>query len=332
MDITEFTERYPDEESCIEAFRLEKERHMVCPRCGCKHFRWMRGRLQHQCMNPKCKKRINLKVGTVMQFSKLPLQVWMYAICMITLLPKCPSALSLHRYIKRRWGIKRYQPVWEMCHKIRQGIGIADSWRMIDGEVEVDETFFTTTRPKHLKDKLLSGGNGSERQKAVVVMSQSYTPDPFEDSGKKHKHSRGLGRVRYAVIPDLKKKTVMGKVRVHVKKGSTIYSDASKSHADFHLLYNHREEVVPPNKAHKALPWVHMCISNTKRDIDAVHHMVLPYYLQNYLDFCSFKINRRRMDNVQLWEEVMLVMTTTQSKFRSVVYPLHANFQLKVPA
>ena len=163
-------------------------------------------------------------------------------------------------------------------------------------------------------------------------MSQSYTPDPFEESGKKHKHSRGLGRVRYAVIPDLKKSTVMGKVRAHIKRGSTIYSDTSKPHADSHLLYSHKEEVVPPNKAHKALPGVHMCISNAKRDIDAVHHMVLPYFLQNYLDFCSFEINRRRMDNARLWEEVMHVMTTTQSKFRSVVYPLHANFQLKVPA
>ena len=185
MDITEFSARYPDEESCIEAFRLEKERHMVCPKCGCKHFRWMRGRLQHQCMNHKCKKRINLKVGTVMQFSRLPFQVWMYAICMITLLPKCPSALSLHRYIKRRWGIKRYQPVWEMCHKIRQSMGISDGWRILDGEVEVDEAFFTTTRPKHLKEEPLSRGSGSERKTAVVVMSQSYTPDPFEESGKK---------------------------------------------------------------------------------------------------------------------------------------------------
>ena len=76
----------------------------------------------------------------------------------------------------------------------------------------------------------------------------------------------------------------MGKVRANIKKGSSIYSDASKSHDDFRLLYNHKGEVVPSKKAHKILPWVHISIGNAKRDIEAVHHMVRPQFLQYYLD------------------------------------------------
>ena len=99
----------------------------------------------HECKNPKCRKRISLRVGTVMQFSKLPFYVWMYTLCMMILSPKEPSVLALHRFSKDRCGIKRYQPVWEMCHKIRQAMGIGDSRKKLEGEVEVDEAFFTTT-------------------------------------------------------------------------------------------------------------------------------------------------------------------------------------------
>ena len=175
---------------------------------------------------------------------------------------------------------------------------------MLDGEVEVDEAFFTTTRPKQLKDRLLSRGNGSERKTAVVVMSQSYTPDHESSfshvNQKRYKHKRGFGQVRFATVPDLKKRTVMGKVRVNNKKGSTISSDASKSQDDFRLLYNHKGEDVPSKKAHKILPWVHISIGNAKRDIEAVHHMVMPQFLQYYLDLWSYKTNRRRQSNRHL--------------------------------
>ena len=137
-----------------------------------------------------------------------------------------------------------------MCHKIRQAMGIADSRKMLDGEVKVDEAFFTTTCPKHLKDRFLSRGNGSERKTALVVMSQIYTPDHNSSSShenrKRYKHRRGFGQVRFATVPGLKKRTVMSKVRANIKKGSTIYSDAAKPHDDFRLLYNHQGEVEPP--------------------------------------------------------------------------------------
>ena len=76
----------------------------------------------HECKNPKCRKRISLRVETVMQFSKLSFYVWMYTLGMMALSPKEPSVLALHRFNKDRCGIKRYQPVWEMCHKIRQAM------------------------------------------------------------------------------------------------------------------------------------------------------------------------------------------------------------------
>lgn len=332
MDITEFSARYPDEESCIEAFRIQKEKHLVCPDCGGTDFYWLKGKLMHECNNRKCRKRTGLRVGTVMQFSKLPFYVWMYTPCMMVLSPRIPSALSLHRFIQDRCGIKRYQPVWEMCHKMREGMGIHDRQRMPEGKVEVDEAFFTTTHPGHLQEKLLTRGSGSGRNSPVVLMSQSYTPDTVKERDRKYKHARCLGRMRFAVLPNLKKKTVMGKVRDNVRKDSTLYSDASKSHTVFHLLHNHKGEVAPPTKALKALPRVHMCISNARRDIEAILHMTLGRNLQNYLDSWAYKTNRRRLMNSRKWADSLEMMVTTSVGFRSVIYPLYDHFQLKVPA
>ena len=49
MEITDFTARYPDEEAYIEAFRNQKEKHLVCPNCGGTAFYWLKGKLMHEC-------------------------------------------------------------------------------------------------------------------------------------------------------------------------------------------------------------------------------------------------------------------------------------------
>ena len=86
----------------------------------------------------------------------------------------------------------------------------------------------------------------------------------------------------------------MGIVRVNIKKGCTTYSEASTSHNDFHFLYNHKGEVAPYMKTHKILPWVHICMWNAKWVIEAVHHMVMPQFLQYSLDLMAYKMNRCR--------------------------------------
>ena len=95
----------------------------------------------HECKH--CHKRIGLRVGTVMQNSKMPYRAWMYAITMLLLSSRQPSAISVWRFFKEHYNRKRYQPAWEILHKLRATMGKHDLKFKLHKEVEVDEAFFT---------------------------------------------------------------------------------------------------------------------------------------------------------------------------------------------
>ena len=63
----------------------------------------------------------------------------------------------------------------------------------------------------------------------------------------------------------------------------------SKSHAYFSKHFNHVSQVVKPEDAGTVLPWVPICISNYKRELDDVHHGMKWDYMQYYLDSCSYR-------------------------------------------
>lgn len=246
----------------------------------------------HECKH--CHKRIGLRVGTVMHGSKMPFRAWMYAMTMQLLSSRQPSAKSISRYFGDRYGRKRYQPAWEMLHKLRDAMGKHDARYKLRQEIEVDEAFFTSYVPcKDKAGRKLKRGAGSHRKVKVLVMDESLTPDPEKQSinslKKKHPFNRALGYVRMRIVSDLKQGTIYRQLCKYVAMGSTIYTDASKSHAYFSKHFNPVSQVVKPEDAGTVLPWLHICISNYKRELDDVHHGMKWDYMQYYLDSCSYR-------------------------------------------
>ena len=45
--------------------------------------------------------------------------------------------------IQRQLGLKRYEPVWAMVHKLRKAMGNRDSRYTLEGMIEFDEGYFT---------------------------------------------------------------------------------------------------------------------------------------------------------------------------------------------
>jgi hypothetical protein len=54
-----------------------------------------------------------------MENSNLPIRIWMIAITFITSTKKGFSKIELQKQL----GMKRYEPVFRMCHKLRKVIG-----------------------------------------------------------------------------------------------------------------------------------------------------------------------------------------------------------------
>ena len=89
-----------------------------------------------------------------MQGSKLPVFDWFVAMFLIAGTKRAISALE----VQRQLGRKRYQPVWEMMHKLRDGTGKRDGLCRLSDQVELDEGFFTTETPDSEKGYLSNAG------------------------------------------------------------------------------------------------------------------------------------------------------------------------------
>ncbi len=287
MKLLEFTDKFPDEQSCKEAFKAYRlKQGIVCKKCGGTHHYWKKNREEWECK--KCQHRTTLKSGTVMQSSKLPYQYWFIAMHLITSTKKSFSA----KEIQRQLGHKRYEPIWSMVHKIRSVMGLRDDEYQLKDQIELDEGFFETVSITRDKSEPLKRGRGSQRQTTVLVSVES------KDAGKSHnpkKHGK-TKQVRYLkmkVVESLKKEEIGDAVKKNVEKGAKITSDKSTSYVDLDQDFEMNSKVIPKKEIPKALPWVHIAISNAKRLLLDVHHRIDDDFLQNYLNEFCYKFNRR---------------------------------------
>ena len=75
------------------------------------------------------------------------------------------------------------------------------------------------------------------------------------------------------VIEDLRKETINGHVEQLTSKATEIDTDDSTSYVDLkEFVPRHNAQVIPKEKVGEVLPWVHIAISNAKRQLLNTHH------------------------------------------------------------
>ena len=94
---------------------------------------------------------------------------WFIAMHLLTATKKSISAAELQRHL----GHKRYQPIWEMMHKLRSVMGKRDDKYTLRGNIELDEDFFSTETPDTQKQEKLKAGAGSQKKSKVLVIAES---------------------------------------------------------------------------------------------------------------------------------------------------------------
>lgn len=288
MNILSFGDRFPNEQSCRNYLKKKREQQGIrCKHCGSTKRYWLAEDEFWQCAN--CESRTSLRSGTMMMKSKLPVRTWFMCIHLMTSIKKPISALEMQRQL----GVKRYEPVWYMMHKIRLSMGKRDKKYQLDGHVEIDDAFFEVVDLLKEKD-VLTTGRGSSKQQKVLVLVES-TPNPKQQNP--HKKKRIMGFAKMITMDALTVNGITYELKKSLKKSSHIYTDG------FHPLVNvgkdfsgHTREVIKTKKAHEKLPWVHATISNAKRQFLGVHHSIGKAYLQNYLNEFCYKLNRRTFE------------------------------------
>lgn len=286
MNLLNFIDKYPDEDSCKLKYKEVRDKSgVICSKCCNKEHYWKRDKWLYECK--KCGNRTTLRSGTVMHGSQLPFRYWFIAIHLITSTKKSFSALELQRQL----GHNRYEPIWEMLHKLREVMGKRDDEYELSGVIELDEGFFTTVKPDQEKNKPLKRGRGSQRKSKVLVLVESL---PMEGEMTKKGHQRKVGHLKMIVIDDLKAETITPIVVQNVENTSIIDSDNSTSYVKIKdVVKGHNPTVMKKEQVCEMLPWVHIAISNAKRLLLDIHHDIEPQYLQSYLNEFCYKYNRR---------------------------------------
>ena len=307
MNLIDFIKQYPDEESCKQKFKEYRDQAGVsCANCGRTDHYWKSDKEQYECKG--CGTRTTLKSGTVMHKSKLPYRYWFIAMHLLTSTKKSFSA----REIQRQLGHKRYAPIWHMVHKLRLSMGKRDEQYVLAGAIELDEGFFTTEIPDEQKHEPIKRGRGSQNKSKVLVMAESE----LVESPKKGKKPRRVGYLKMKVIDDLRKETINSVVQGSLSGQSKLYTDDSTSYVDLKDYVNsHHSEVIPKEKVGEKLPWVHIAISNAKRQLLNSYHNVKPEFLQSYLDEFCYKFNRRYLGEA-LFGRLLVAAVSNKNEFR----------------
>lgn len=283
MNIFSFTAEFDSEEACRLHFKQERDKLGVVCKCGSREHYWLKNKWSYQCKS--CSYRTSLRKGTVMQSSKLSFLIWYKTMFLMTATKKGFSS----KEIQKQLGLKRYEPVWAMVHKLRKAMGNRDAMYTLEGMIEMDEGYFTVEASEI--DKLQQkAGRGSKTKSNVGIMAESIPLEHIETGEK----SRQCGYFKAKVLTDHKASGINQMITESLDEKSIVFTDKSTSYIDIaNFVELHLEEKSDRNTTVTSLKWVHIAISNAKRNLLGNYHKIKGKYLQLYLNEFVYKLNRR---------------------------------------
>lgn len=284
MDLFSFTAHFGSEDACRWHFKEERDKiGIVCKECGHTEHYWIKSRWSYECK--KCRHRTSLRSGTIMQGSNLSFLVWYKAMFLMSATKKGFSS----KEIQKQLGLKRYEPVWFMVHKLRKAMGKRDARYTLEDMIEMDEGYFTIESSEIEKAK---GGRGraAAGKMPVSIMAES-TPLEDIETGEKSSHCRYF---KAKVLASHEAQEINKTVQECIDEKSIVFTDDSTSYVDIAKYVElHISEKSSDELTKETLRWVHIAISNAKRNFLGNYHKIKGKYLQLYLNEFVYKLNRR---------------------------------------
>lgn len=277
-------EFFADEDRChVYVARMRwPDGSVTCPTCNEGNPRWLAKQRRFECRKRHARRQFSVKVGTIFEDSPIPLKSWLLAVWQIT---NCKNGISSYE-LARSIGVTQ-KSAWFMNHRIRLAMQ-GDGGGMLDGEVEVDETYIGGKARKMNTGRRKMNLDGAHKRNAwagkVAVM------------GLLQRHEgKGKSKVRTVPVETVRRHRLHEIISSNVLDGSTVYSDALKSYDRLGVYYEHRvidhaesyaQGVVHTNGLENY--W-----SLLKRAIRGTYVSVEPFHLFRYLDEQAFRFNER---------------------------------------
>jgi len=268
-------ELFPDQETA----RIHLEERLWpngprCPVCGLGERITARKEGFYRCN--QCKEDFTVRTGTIFERSHVPLHKWIYAMYPLLTARKGISSMQLAKKI----GITQ-KSAWFLLHRLREACG--SKLEMLQGIVEVDETYVGGKEPNKHELKKIKAGRGTVGKTPVLGMRE-----------------RG-GRTVAMSIETPSKKILHAAIQEHVETGSAVHTDEGAGYVGIDALGFTHETV-----DHKAGEYVRGHVNTNgiesvfavlKRGLIGVYHHASPKHLDRYVDEFSFRLNEGNVKN-----------------------------------
>jgi transposase len=272
MTYLQFIDHFPDNDACLEYL---KERFFPdgteCSKCGkASKFHRIKGRSAYSCQF--CGNHVYPTAGTIFHKSSVSLQLWFYAIYLLSSTRCGISAKQLEREI----GVT-YKTAHRMFKQIRTLLADDDEGKL-DGKVEVDESWYGG-KPRASDTR--SGRSHIRKTHKPTILAMV---------------ERG-GRVRPLVIPDRGTRSIHMAVKQHVLPSSMLFTDEWDAYKTVapgysgHRRIKHKAKLYAIGETHTQT--VEGFFGLFKNGVRGVYHAISTDYLQAYLDEYAFRYNRR---------------------------------------
>lgn len=271
MSIMEIMALFATEADAVKWFELVRWNGTpTCPQCG------ETERLTKPPHKPftywckACRQRFTVRVGTVMESSKIPLQKWAIAMYYTLTARKGISSLQLSKELK-----VTQKTAWFLLQRIREACQREDF--TLRGVVEVDEVYIGGRERNKPKADRVKNRNTRDRKQPVLGIHQR------------------LGPTIAVPIPRADKATLYPLIQKHVRPRTIVCTDEARPYRSLprlgyrHLSVCHSAGQYVKHGAHTN--GIESVWAVLRRSLHGVYHKVSLKHLSKYLDEATFRLH-----------------------------------------